>query len=76
MKLRFVGRWDSALRILRLARLVWSRGKVGDGNGYSAQLSLALSPRLFKVRCEWQSWMLTLLGVRVHFQCSFGGYFT
>lgn len=69
-------RWDSDCKLLRLGRIVWHRGKVGDGKGYSAKLSLALSPRLFKVRREYESLSVTLLGVRLHYQRSFGGYMT
>lgn len=75
MKVKWVGRWDPCSRLLRLARLMWTRGTVGDGRGYSAKLTLALRPALFAVRREWQSVAVTLLGVQVHYQRAYGGIF-
>ena len=73
MKLKWVGTWDHVERKLRVLRLMWTRGTVGDGRGYSAKLSLALRPALFAVRREWQSLAVTLFGVQVHYQRAYGG---
>ena len=74
-RLRWIGRYDAPARMLRLARLTWTRGTVGDGQGYSSKLTLALWPRLFHVAREFQSWAVTLLGLRVHLVRSYGGIF-
>lgn len=73
MKFKWVGRLDTRARMLRLFRVMWTRGTVGDGAGYSAKLSLALRLALFGVRREWQAVFVTLLGVRVHFERAYGG---
>lgn len=70
---RTVLRRDPSQRMLRLARVVWRRGTVGDGRGYSASLSLALRPALFSWRTEYSGWLLTVAGVRLHYQRSYGG---
>lgn len=74
MRLKWIGRYDPGLRALRLGRALWERGTVGDGNGYSAKLSLALHTKLFRWR-HWdgREWCLTLAGVRVHYQRAYGG---
>jgi hypothetical protein len=76
MKIKWVGRLDAQARLLRLFRVMWTRGAVGDGQGYSAKLSVALRPAFFSIRREWESVAVTVLGLRVHFQRSFGGIFT
>lgn len=65
-------------RLIRLCRVVWNRGTVGDGRGYSCKLSLGLSPYMFYYANgrEIHSLMLIVCGIRVHFQKSFGGIFT
>lgn len=75
MKLQPVMRSDPDARLFRVARLVWDRGTVGDGTGYSVKLSVALAPRLFRFRRELEGWILTLFGVRVHYARSYGGRF-
>jgi hypothetical protein len=75
MIFKWVGRYDPRNRLLRLCRLVWDRGIVGDGKGYSVKLSLGLRPALLHWRREWDGWLATLFGVRVHFCRSYGGRF-
>jgi hypothetical protein len=70
---RAVMRRDPRLRMFRLARVVWQRGVVGDGRGYSSSLSLALRPALFSWRRERSGWLLTVAGARLHYQRSYGG---
>lgn len=75
MKLKPVFTWSSMERCLRLFRITWVRGVVGDGNGYSAKLSLALEPRLFSYVAAESNWIVTFIGVRVHYARSYGGIF-
>lgn len=70
---RFVLRPARRERLFRVARAVWQRGVVGDGRGYSSSVSLALRPALFSWRKEWDGWLLTVAGVRLHYQRSYGG---
>lgn len=65
-------RWDERAKLLRLGRLVWARGKMMHG-GWTAKLSLALTPRIVQFRRDWSEWQVTLLGVRLHYQRSYGG---
>lgn len=74
MKFKWVGTLDHC-KVIRLCRFTWSRGIVGDGIGYSAQLSVALSPQVCVVRREWQSLCVTFLGLRLHLHRSYGGIF-
>jgi hypothetical protein len=62
--------------VLRLARLTWDTGTVGDGDGYSSLVSLGLAPRVFVWKREYQSWFLVLAGVRLHWSRSYGGIFS
>ena len=71
MKFKPVFRRDG--RLIRLCRLVWTRGKVGDGKGYSCKLSLGLQPTAFHFSREFKAIFLTILGLRIHFEQSFGG---
>lgn len=65
--------WCPRNRVLRLGRLVWARGQLMKG-GYTAKLSLALTPKLFHFSREWKySFWLVLLGVRLHYERSYGG---
>lgn len=68
--------WSPTERLLRMGRLCWANGKPGQpGGGYSASLSMGLTPRLFRFqRGLLGEWALTLLGVRVHHKRSYGGY--
>jgi len=77
MTLRWIFRVDTIQRFLRVARVVWERGTVGDGAGYSAKLSFALDPQMFRwfERDAATDWRFTLLGVRVHYCRSYGGRF-
>ena len=74
MKIKTVLRYDPSNRLLRLARLMWQRGSVGNG-GYSAKLSVGLRPALFAFHRDWDGWRIIVAGIRVHFQKSFGGVF-
>jgi len=74
MRMRWIGRYDRRARIFRMVRVTWTRGRVGDGRGYSAKLSLALCPRIIGWRrTSYPEWMLTAVGLRLHYQRSYGG---
>ena len=73
MTVKFVGR--KAPGIYRLFRVMWCKGKVGDGRGYSAKLSFAFVPWIFNVRRDWHEFECTVLGLRVHYKRSYGGRF-
>ena len=75
MKLKWVGRYDPSNRLLRIARLIYERGVVGDGKGYSAKFSVGLRPTLFMWRRESDGWLLTILGLRLHHMKAWGGRF-
>ena len=77
MTFRWIFRVDTIQRFLRVARVVWDRGTVGDGTGYSAKLSFALDPQMFRwfERDATTDCRFTFLGVRVHYCRSYGGRF-
>jgi hypothetical protein len=71
VKFKTVFRRDGLM--VRLFRVMWTRGTVGDGKGYSCKFSVAVRPTLFRWRRELGGWLLTLAGVRLHFDRSYGG---
>lgn len=74
LRVKWVGRYDPSARMVRLGRIMWERGTIGDGEGYSAKLSLALRPVLFGwSRTAYPEWMLTVAGLRIHYQRAYGG---
>ena len=77
--LRFkpIMRRDGTQKHLRLFRLLWERGTPGvPGGGYSAKLAIGLRPRLFEREREYgKAFLLTILGLRVHYSRSYGGIF-
>lgn len=75
MTIKRVMRFDPTQKKLRLFRLIWNTGNVGDGIGYSAKLSVSLVPKLYGFKSAWDGWRLTVLGMSVHKRVSFGGRF-
>lgn len=75
MKLKPIMTWSPSERKLRLVRLIWERGTVGDGKGYSAFFSLALMPRLFLVERTFFKFRVVILGISLHWRRSYGGRF-
>jgi hypothetical protein len=77
--LRFkpVMRFDEIQKHLRLFRLLWERGTPGTpGGGYSAKLAIGLRPRLFEREREYgKAFLITILGLRIHYSRSYGGIF-
>lgn len=70
-----VMRLDHQGRVFRICRWIWERGVVGDGNGYSAKLSLGLEPRVFRWERSSNSCRVTILGLRLHYRRAYGGRF-
>lgn len=75
MTFKRVMRYDPSWPKLRLARIMWDRGVVGDGKGHSAKLALALRPKLFQFERSFDGWRVVLFGIEVHKQLSWGGRF-
>lgn len=73
MTVKQVFRYDPTQRQFRLFRLLWTRGKVGDGESYSAKLAVSLRPKLFGFERDSNEWRLTVLGIDVHKKLSYGG---
>ena len=74
MRIKFVMRYDSDNHVLRLFRLLWTRGVVGDGEGYSAKLAFALAPVFFRWgKRDSSAWFFYLFGLRVSYLRSYGG---
>lgn len=57
-----------------LLRRVWRRGVIGQG-GYGAQLTVRLSPKHFYFRRDLSGVCIILLGIRVKYTRSYGGFF-
>jgi hypothetical protein len=75
LRFKWVLRRDEIQRHYRLFRIMWERGVVGDGHGYSNMFSVATQPTLFAWSREYGSWLLVLCGIRFHRKRSFGGIF-
>lgn len=77
LKFRWIGRFDEIQRHLRLVRIIRTRGVVGDGKGYSSKLAFGLWPKLFGyVRDARTDFLVTALGVRIHYSRSYGGHYS
>lgn len=48
VRIKRVMRYDPTQHKFRLFRLLWTRGIVGDGEGYSAKLAVSLRPKLYQ----------------------------
>lgn len=76
LRFKRVMRFDEIQKHLRLFRIMWERGVVGDGNGYSVKLAIGLRPRLFEfIREQKTDVLVTIAGLRVHYSRSYGGIF-
>lgn len=73
MTFKFVGR--KAPGIYRLFRVTWSRGKFYEGGIYDMKLSFALVPCLFGVRRDFNSYEISILGLRIHYKWTFAAPF-
>jgi len=59
--------------VFRVARIVWQRGTVGDGKGWSGKLSLGFTRKFFIFRKTWARCEICIAGVRIHFLRAWGG---
>ncbi len=75
MRFKPVMTWSAGEGKARLFRVIWERGTVGDGKGYSAKLAASLVLKL----AEWQrysdGWRATVVGLSLHYRRSYGGRF-
>lgn len=67
--------WSPLERKARLFRVMWERGAVGDGKGYSSKLAASFVPKLAEWRRYADGWRLTLAGLSLHYWRSYGGRF-
>jgi hypothetical protein len=75
-RVKYVGTLSRAERHIRLFRVMWERGRVGDGRGYSVKLAIGLVPRMFTYdRGVLGEVTLSIAGLRVHYRRSYGGIF-
>jgi len=75
-RIKWICRRDKGARMIRIFRIMWETGVVGDGKGYSTKLSLALSARPFSWQREYNGWFITIAFVRLHLRRAYGGTFT
>ncbi len=76
LRIKRVLRRDGPQGHFRLFRVMWETGVVGDGQGHSNMVSVAVQGALFKFeRVSPGSWLLVLCGIRIHRKRSFGGIF-
>jgi hypothetical protein len=67
MKTKLVMRYDAGNRLLRVIRFTYNQGR--------NQFTLGLTPRLWNFVSEFESTIITILGVRMHFKGTKGGRF-
>ena len=76
LRFKRVMRYDTDLLWFRLFRVMWERGEPGKpGGGHSNMVSVAVQPKLFHVERGGGSWMVIILGLRIHRKRSYGGIF-
>mgnify|MGYP001273019180 FL=1 len=76
MRFKPVMTWSAVERKARLFRVMWERGTVGDGKGYSAKLAASLVLKLAEWRRYADGWRLTLAGLSLHYRKNHGGRFS
>jgi hypothetical protein len=78
MRFKWVLRRDEIQQHFRLFRIMWERGNpvVPGSGGYSAKLAIGLRPRIYEREQEFgAAFLVTILGLRVHYARSYGGIF-
>ena len=75
MQLKPVMTWSAAEHKARLFRVIWERGTVGDGKGYSAKLAASLVLKLAEWKRYADGWRVTVIGLSLHYRRSYGGRF-
>ena len=69
---KFIGRYDKHQKMFRLVRLVWHNKK--EKEWLSKKITIALQPKLYKTKREYKGLIVCILGVRIHYKTSYGGY--
>lgn len=69
MRWKPVLRLDDSLHMFRIGRLLFGGA---NGSHHTGKLSLAVWPKLFRFSRDWDSWDLTVLGVRTHYLRAYG----
>jgi hypothetical protein len=75
MILKPVFRYDPTWPKLRLFRIMWNVGTVGDGKGYSRKLAFSARPKLLAWQRSLDEWRVAVLGLEVHSVTAWGGRF-
>jgi hypothetical protein len=74
--LKPVMRWDRGAKILRLFRLYSNPAGIMDGSRYAWKATVALTPRLFRVKRELDGLIVVVCGLRLHYQRAYGGHYS
>lgn len=64
--------WSPQDRRVRFGRIVWARRN--PQGGLSAMLSFGMEPKLFSWWSGYKNWSITVLGLRLHYSNSLGGW--
>ena len=76
LRMKTVFRYDEIQGHFRLFRVMWESGEPGKpGGGHSNMVSVAVQPKLFTYERIEGSWIVIILGLRIHRKRSFGGIF-
>lgn len=75
MRFKSIMRFEPFQRKFRLFRVMWERGMVGDGVGYSAKVVLSLVPAIASYSINSSELRVTLFGLSLHYRRSYGGIF-
>lgn len=76
LRCKWVFRIDTIQRHFRLWRIMYERGQVGDGKGYSVKVTIALARAWWaRERLATYDRMVIVLGLRLHYSRSYGGRF-
>ena len=73
MKFKPIFTIDKEEQKVRLFRVIWDTGVVGDGKGYSSFVGVSLRPKVFLFTKDTNEWRFALLGVAIHKKRSYGG---
>jgi len=74
MKIKLLGIYDKNAKILRLIRLVRHNKSKKLTEWKSKKITIALCNKIFKIRKEHNGLILFVLGIRIHYKISHGGY--
>lgn len=72
MRIKWINRYDSDERKFRIGRLMWL-GTDREGKQLSSMFSVSLHPRLLWFKRDLFNTRLSVLGIALHLQRSWGG---